>query len=160
MINNYEQALNWVKSGHPIHFVPEKFYTDELYIEALGINPFYLHRIPKEKLTSEMCWSAIKANSHVLSDVPEDLLTPKICLWIRRNGSLLLSHCLPREFYDKRVDDWHDSIGLKEYEQRLLEGKSVEELLTHRLAWFREQGNKRLEKKSWIRFLNPLLLIK
>lgn len=120
----------------------ESSYEEDL--EYIRQGKCWLYQIPVHHRTLELCLVAVKRNLNNALWVPCDSLTPELIMHLHLNYIPLISWA-PDEFLVKSL---FKKNSLQSYEMELLNGKTIEQLLTHRLAWFREQGKKRLEKKS------------
>lgn len=162
----YEEVLEETRTkGYPFsEEFPKKYRTEELYLAAVEHTGNALGFIPEEARTSRVCLAAIRKNSYAIYYVPEEKITAEI-FWIAMKN--IASEFVPN-FYKKADCEWKPTkyvrrppnslpeeflrvpldfhirgmwdMSLEDYEGFLLKDKSIEELLTHRLVWFREQG--------------------
>jgi len=67
-------------TGENIKFIPEKFRTNELYLNIAKKDIYALLFIPPDKITDEICAITAKHKNHALYDIPNKKRTVGICL--------------------------------------------------------------------------------
>jgi hypothetical protein len=126
-------------NGLLLAHVPRKSLTAEICLTAVSNFGGTINLIPEEMLTTEMYLAAVKNDHYVFSRVPEKELVPEICFVAAKadKGYLKL---IPRMFKIRGMRE----LTLEEYERKVLKRFSIQELLTHSNAWFRERGQRLL----------------
>lgn len=131
-------------TGNIIGCVPEKSRTGKICLAAIKKHSYAIYYVPEEKITAEMFWIAMK---NIDSDQVPIGYRKADYKWeptkyVKKPPNLLPEEFLkvPLDFHIRGMKD----MSLEDYEAFLLRNKSVEELLTHRLAWFQEQGKRLL----------------
>lgn len=121
--------------------VPKKFITRKLCLAAVQKNLYGLEQVPKEFKTYEICLEAVKHSVVAISFVPEELFTAELIFealkYYGDHNIIPKTSRIPKDFAKK-----DPKMSYEKYVASLLKGKSVEELLTHPLVWFREQGKR------------------
>jgi hypothetical protein len=141
-VYTHEEYLRMIEEKElQLRHVPKKFITRKLCLAAVKKTLYALQEVPKEFKTYEICLEAVKFSVVAISFVPEELFTAELFFEaIRHYGDehiVYESSCIPKDFAKK-----DPKMSYEKYVASLLKGKSVEELLTHRLIWFREQGKR------------------
>lgn len=135
----HEEYLAMVLSKElQLQHIPREFITRELCLATVQKNLYGLEQVPEEFKTYEICLEAVKYSAVAITFVPEELFTAELVFEALKHYFVYMSY-IPKEFVKK-----NSKMSYEEYVASLLEGKSVDELLTHRLIWFREQGKRLL----------------
>lgn len=120
--------------------IPREFITRELCLAAVQKNLYGLEQVPKEFKTYEICLEAVKYSVVAITFVPEEFFTAELIFEALKYYSdqpiVYGASWIPKEF----VSEDSKPMSYENYVASLLKGKSVEELLTHRLVWFRKLG--------------------
>lgn len=135
----YKEALARVKqSGWAIKDIPDNLLSIEICLAAVNTNALSVQGIPERLQTPEIYLLAVSRNGHALEYIPKDFRTADLCLYaLARETSSSIEIYIPKHL---------KSIKKEEYEESLLRGKTIEELITHSSTWFRTQGQILLEK--------------
>ena len=100
------------RSDYAIGYVPEKVKTDDFWLEALVLNPSILKYIPDIFRTPEVYYEAVKTNGSALRYIPEEFKTPKLCYEaIIRSGYIF--KYVPKEFYSTEYSEKAKKYYLK-----------------------------------------------
>jgi hypothetical protein len=138
--NEYKKALAMVKqNGHTIKDVPNHLLSVEICLAAVNCGTA-LESVPEQFQTPDLFIRAVSRDSKALCFVPKEFRTAELCLYaLTRVTSTGIGIFIPKHL---------QSIKKEDYEETLLRGKTIEELLTHSHPWFRAQGEKLLEKRE------------
>ncbi len=91
-----------VKDAAALKYVPEKFRTAEVFLEACRKDGRLLKSVPKEARSEELCLAAVCSAPAVVDQVPAALLTPAFCAAAVRKQPALIEH-LPPALADREL---------------------------------------------------------
>ena len=96
LLSSKEQQLLFIKEDYKnIKYIPRKFLSEQVILEAVKINTFVVKHIPAKFLSKKVQLAVVKRTGSLIDCIPEKLLSEQVCIEAIKNCDFAIKHVPP-----------------------------------------------------------------